>query len=107
MNLDSIRQTYRTSYNSSAERLRIEKRGDFVYLFLGNPGKDLHYSTTLALRCGFPLEGAYYVGIGVCSHDKDAAEEALFANVDPAGDLAPVGKTTLYSTLERIRRAST
>jgi hypothetical protein len=89
---------------TSAERLRIEKRGNFVYLFLGNAGKDLHYSGA-SMRV--PLEGTYYVGIGVCSHDKDAVEKALFANVDLSGDLATVGKTTLYSTLERVNIAST
>jgi Tol biopolymer transport system component len=34
-------------------------------------------------------------------------EKAVFANVDLAGDLAPVGKTTLYSALERVSIAST
>jgi Tol biopolymer transport system component len=34
-------------------------------------------------------------------------EKAAFANVDLAADLAPVAKTTLYSTLERLTIAST
>jgi len=89
---------------TSAKRLRIEKRGNFVYLFLGDAGKDLHYSGA-SMRV--PLDGTYYVGIGVCSHDKDAVEKALFANIDLSGDLASVEKTTLYSTLERINIAST
>jgi Tol biopolymer transport system component len=86
------------------ERLRLEKRGNFVYLFLRDGGKQLRYSGA-SMRV--PLEGSYYVGIGVCSHDKDAVEKAMFANVDLVGDLAPVGKTTLYSTLETINIAST
>jgi TolB protein len=86
------------------KRLRIEKRGDFVYLFLGDRDKARHYSGA-SIRV--PLQGAYYVGIGVCSHDKDVVEKAVFANVDLAGDLAPVGKATLYSTLERVSIAST
>src|SRR6266853_1702627 len=86
------------------KRLRIEKRGNFVYLFLGDGGKELHYSGA-SMRV--PLQGTYYVGIGVCSHDKDVVEKAVFANVDLAADLAPVAKTTLYSTLERVTIAST
>ena len=86
------------------KRMRIEKRGKFVYLFLSDGGKDLHYS---GASIPVPLSGTYYVGIGVCSHDKDAVERAVFANVDLAPDLAPVAKTTLYSTLERVTIAST
>lgn len=87
------------------ERLRIEKRGNFVYLFRGDGGKELHYSYSGA-SIRVALQGTYYVGIGVCSHDKDVVEKAVFANVDLSGDLAPVGKTTLYSTLERVNIAS-
>jgi TolB protein len=86
------------------KRLRVEKRGNFIYLFLSDGSKELHYSGA-SMRV--PLQGTYYVGIGVCSHDKDAVEKAVFANVDLAGDLAPVGETTLYSTLERVSIAST
>jgi TolB protein len=86
------------------KRLRIEKRGNFVYLFLGDGGKELHYS---GASIQVPLQGTYYVGIGVCSHDKDVMEKAAFANVDLGADLAPVAKTTLYSTLERMTIAST
>jgi Tol biopolymer transport system component len=86
------------------KRLRIEKRGNFVYLFVGDGGKEPHYSgATIAV----PLQGSYYVGIGVSSHDKDVVEKAAFANVDLATDLVPVAKTTLYSTLERVTIAST
>src|SRR6267378_420915 len=66
------------------KHLRIEKRGNFVYLFLGDGGKDLHYS---GASISVPLQGTYYVGIGVCSHDKDAMEKAAFANVDLAANL--------------------
>jgi TolB protein len=98
-------QTHEIQANiAGSGRLRIEKRGNFVYLSLGDGGKELHYSGA-AMRVA--LQGTYYVGIGVCSHDKDAVEKAVFANVDLAGDLAPVGKTTLYSTLERVGIAST
>ena len=86
------------------QRFRIEKRGNFVYLFLGDGGKELHYS---GASMQVPLQGTYYVGIGVCSHDKDVVEKAVFTNVDLAADLAPAAKTMLYSTLERVTIAST
>jgi dipeptidyl aminopeptidase/acylaminoacyl peptidase len=89
---------------SGPRRLRIEKRGDFVYLFLGDGDQALHYSGA-SIR--IPLRGTYYVGIGVCSHDKDVVEKATFANVHLAENLALVAKTTLYSTLERVAIDST
>lgn len=47
-----------------------------------------------------PLEGNYFVGIGVCAHDKDAVEKAVFSNVS-------IEPATLYSTLETISISST
>ena len=88
---------------SMPQRLRIEKRGDVIYLFLGDSGKELHFSGA-SMRV--PLQGSYYVGIGVCSHDKDTTAKAVFANVDLAENLPPMAKTTLYSTLERVAIAS-
>src|SRR6266481_9227997 len=98
-------ETHETQANlAGPKRLRIEKRDNFVYLFLADGGKELHYS---GASIQVPLQGTYYVGIWVCSHDKDVVEKAVFANVDLAADLAPVEKTTLYSTLERVTIAST
>jgi len=50
----------------------------------------------------------YYVGLGVCSHDKDVVEKAVFSNVElkPAEPAAGAA-STLYSTLEIITVAST
>lgn len=88
----------------SPKRLRLEKRGNLAYVFLGERGEKLHFS---GASIQVSLQGAYYVGIGVCSHDKDALTKAVFGNVDLAEDLPPTEKTTLYSTLERIAIAST
>src|SRR5258707_502411 len=85
--------------NPMPTRLRIEKRGNFVYLFLGDGDREMRFS---GASIQVPLQGTYYVGIGVCSHDKDVVEKAVFANVDLAEGLAPVAKTTLYSTLEKV-----
>jgi TolB protein len=90
---------------SGPSRLRIEKRGQYVYMWLAASGSDLQMAGG---STRIPLEGSYYVGIGVCSHDKDVVEKATFSNVElntqlPASSLQP----KLYSTLETITIAST
>src|ERR1700736_5584631 len=54
-------QAQETQPNTAGtERLHIEKRGNFVYLFLGDGGKEPHYS---GASIQVPLQGTYYVGI--------------------------------------------
>ena len=89
---------------ASPKRLRIEKRGNFVFVFLGDGAKDLHFS---GASIQVPLQGSYYIGLGVCSHDQDVVEKAAFTNVDLAENLPPTEKATLYSTLETVAIAST
>jgi TolB protein len=89
---------------SAPHRLRIEKRGDFIYLFLAAAaGEPLRPAgASIKLR----LEGSFYVGIGVCSYDKDVIEKAIFTNVDLAPRLNSAGPPVLYSTLETVAIAS-
>jgi len=47
-------------------------------MWLGAPGEKLQPAGA-AMRVAF--SGPIYVGIGVCSHDKDAVEKAVFSNV--------------------------
>lgn len=85
---------------SAPKRLRIAKRGDYVYMSLtGDGGEPKVAGGWLRI----PLQGTFYVGLGVCSHDKDVVEKAEFANVELTQS-APVeaGKTTLFSTLENV-----
>jgi tricorn protease-like protein len=60
-----------------------------------------------ATRVAF--SGPIYVGIGVCSHDKDATEKAVFSNVEmkQLAAIPATEKPTLYSSLETITVAST
>jgi TolB protein len=91
---------------SALAQLRIEKRGDYVSMWLGAPGEKLRPSGA-AMRVSF--SAPFYVGIGVCSHDKDAIQKAVFSNVE-LKELAPAAaadKPTLYSTLETITLPST
>ena len=88
---------------SAPARLRLEKRGAYVRLFFGEAGGELRFSgaaTPLALTEPF------YIGLAVCSHDKDVTETARFSNVVLDTEL-PDGPTTLYSTLETQAIAST
>src|SRR5580692_4486365 len=86
---------------SAPSRLRIAKRGDYVYMSLGSDGA----SDKLQIAGGWlriPLQGTFYVGLGVCSHDKDVVEQAVFSNVELTQPAAAAGQPTLYSTLETI-----
>jgi len=83
---------------SAPKRLRIAKRGDYVYMSLGADGD-------LKVAGGWiriPLQGPFYVGIGVCSHDKDVVEKAIFSHVELAQPAPAAGQSTLYSTLETV-----
>src|SRR6202140_244838 len=82
-------------------QLRIEKRGDYVLMWLGAPGEKLKPAGA-AMRVSF--SAPFYLGIGVCSHDKDAIEKAVFSNVElkEVARTAAPDQSTLYSTLETI-----
>src|SRR4029077_20462089 len=93
---------------SAPKRVRIEKRGVYFSLWLADASGEFRPaggSTRIALKEPF------YVGIGVCSHDKDVVEEAVFSNVElKAAEPAPAAvaaSSTIYSTLEIITVAST
>ena len=92
---------------SAPNRVRIEKRGAYFSMWLADASGEFRPaggSTRIALKEPF------YVGIGVCSHDKDVVEKAVFSNVDlKAAQPAAVAASayTLYSTLEIITVAST
>ncbi len=89
---------------SAPKHLRIAKRGDYVYMSLGNEVEPKVAGGWLRI----PLQGAFYVGLGVCSHDKDVVEKAVFSNVELTQPAATrIGKPVLYSTLETIAVDST
>jgi TolB protein len=96
---------------SAPKRLRIVKRGAYFSMWLSN-GKDQFQLASGSTR--IELREPFYVGIGVCSHDKDVVEKAEFSNVDlktaaraPAVASATAESDRLYSTLEIITVAST
>src|SRR5580698_924053 len=68
------------------KRLFIARRGDYVYMSLVAAGGELKPAGGW-LR--IPLHGSFYAGLGVCSHDKDVVEKAIFSEVS-LEDQAPV-----------------
>ncbi|MGB9435417.1 MAG: hypothetical protein WBQ89_24425 [Candidatus Acidiferrum sp.] len=88
---------------SAPHTLQLEKHGEYFSMLLGAHGEKAEVaggSIRLSIR------GEYYIGIGVCSHEKDIVEQAVFSNVS----IQPLNsgtKTTLYSTLETISIDST
>jgi WD40 repeat protein len=90
--------------NISAPRtVRIEKRGDYFYAFVsGKDGK----LTPAGASTKLALSGDFYIGIGVCAHDKDVVEKAVFSNVILEKLPPPSGKTVLISSIETVAIAS-
>jgi TolB protein len=84
---------------SAPRRLRISKRGDYVFMSLAADGGE---PSVAGGWLRIPLPGEFYVGLGVCSHDKDVIEQGVFANVELSQPAAPSGRPTLYSTLEAV-----
>jgi TolB protein len=85
---------------SAPERLRIARRGDYVYMALAaDNGEPQPAGGWLRV----PLQGEFYVGIGVCSHDKDVVEKAVFSHVElTTSAVAATGEPVLYSALETV-----
>ncbi len=83
------------------QRLRLEKRGDTITLFLSAHGEPLH-QVGASIRLHF--DGDFYAGLGICAHNKDAVEQATFAHVELEPLMAPAtpAPMALYSTLQTI-----
>ncbi|HEY3940253.1 MAG TPA: hypothetical protein VGL97_22695 [Bryobacteraceae bacterium] len=96
--------THEVQSNISApERLRIAKRGDRFYMWVGGDGKELEFAGGSAR---VELHAPFYVGIGVCAHNKDAIQQAVFSKVDLDNTTAHDAPMR-YSTLETVAVAST
>jgi len=87
------------------KRLRLEKRGDFFTMWLADDSGEFRLAGASARLA---LKEPFYVGIGLCSHDDNVVEKAVFSNVE-LKSMAPslAGATVLYSMLEVATVAST
>lgn len=95
--------THEVQSNTSApQRLRIEKYGDEFYMFTGSAGGKLYFSGGSA---HVPMKPPFYVGLGLCAHNREAIQKARFTDVS----IKPSESTqrTLYSTVETLTVAST
>ena len=89
------------------KRVRLQKIGPYVYMYVsraGGSGDDLRFAGG-SMRV--KLDEPFYVGIGVCAHDRDATETAVFSKVElVTGAQGPVRQPSLFSTLETITVSS-
>src|SRR5579862_1507813 len=79
-------------------RLRITKHGDHFYMSVAGPDAQPAFSGA-AMR--LPMKDPFYVGIGVCSHEKDVVEKAVFTNVNLTAAPA-AAPAAFYSALETV-----
>ena len=87
-------------------RVQLDYRNGYATLSLGDPATFAGPATRISFKEPF------YVGIGVCSHDDDATEQAIFRNVElttprPAVKSPTASQGILYSTLETQTISST
>ena len=83
----------------SPRQVRLEKRGDTITMFLSNHGEPLHQ---VGASIKLHLDGTFYAGIGVCSHNPDVVETAKFSNVKLETPAATTGQPVPFSTLQTI-----
>jgi TolB protein len=89
------------SPNWDPKRLRIEKHGAYFTMWLVGADGEMRMA---AASPKIELKEPFYVGIGVCSHDKDVIEKAVFSNVE-VSSMKPAAAGSekdaqLYSFLE-------
>jgi hypothetical protein len=97
--------THEVQSNQSAPpRVMIQKRGDRFYMSVGPAGGQPQFAGGSA---HVAFQGSFYVGIGVCAHNKDAIQKAVFSNLDLDTTAAPTPTPAHYGTIETITVEST
>jgi TolB protein len=87
---------------SNPKRVRIEKRGRYFSMSVaGDDGRLRPAGGSFRMDLTEP----FYVGIGVCAHNNDAIEKAVFSKVELATPAAAEARTRL-STLEVVALSS-
>ncbi|HMK38485.1 MAG TPA: hypothetical protein VK569_04035, partial [Bacteroidota bacterium] len=85
---------------SGPRSIRIEKEGDEVFMSIAGEGESLHPAGG-SFR--IKLTDPFYAGLGVCAHDSDGLEEAVFSGVElTTGGKGKPGERVLESTLETV-----
>ncbi|MBN1764806.1 MAG: TolB family protein [Sedimentisphaerales bacterium] len=85
-------------------RVRIEKEGDYVFMSVAGENEPLQP----AGGCfKITFKEPFFIGLGVCSHEIDVLEKAVFSNVEiTSGKKKTEGEPVPESTLETISIAS-
>ncbi|HEX8985758.1 MAG TPA: hypothetical protein VF767_10010 [Bryobacteraceae bacterium] len=74
-------------------RIRLERRGNRFTMYAGAPGEKLQPAGPVELKLHDPV----YIGLGVCSHDANVLETAVFSNVEVDTPEPPVrSKISVY-----------
>ena len=84
----------RSSVNAPT-RIRIERRGAQFLMYVGKAGGELVGATPATVG----LDGPVYIGLGVCSHDAQVLETAVFSNVS----IEPLPATSAELNPEKVR----
>jgi dipeptidyl aminopeptidase/acylaminoacyl peptidase len=87
---------------NGATRLRLERRGNGYTMFVGKPGEEMVSTGPQQVD----LVGPVYVGIGVCSHDADILETAVFSHVQLGGRQATAAQQRYRSKITIFDLAS-
>ena len=87
-------------------RLRIEKRGRYVSMSIAGAGGVGGELRPAGGSFRLDLDGPFYVGLGVCAHNNDVLERAVFTNVELTTGSVAAGQPRLISTLETVPLAS-
>src|SRR6201999_1599080 len=87
------------TYGKGPHRVRIEKRGDYAYVSIPDANGNMAPSG-VAIRVS--IQGDFYIGLGVCSHDEKVIETAIFSNVKTEPLSPSTGQPVLHSTLESV-----
>ena len=87
---------------SGPKRLRIEKRGDRFYMWIAQGNQNFQFAGGSAR---VEIKAPFYVGIGVCAHNKDATLTVAFTNLQL--ETKASSKKQNYSTLENVIARST
>lgn len=90
---------------SEPKRIKIEKQGDYVFMSIAKENEELHPAGgSFRIKLAEP----FYIGLGVCAHDNNVAEKAVFSNVEiTTGKAKSTGRPSVESTLETIAISST
>ena len=90
---------------TSPRRIRIEKEGDYVFMSIAGENETLR-SAGGSFR--IKLGDSFLIGLGVCAHDNNRLERAVFSSVEisSAKPIDSTQRTVVESTLERVAIAS-